>query len=181
MPVIDVEHTHLDSSPQTARTGTPMPFSQPQQRPGEQPRRGVILLVEDDRGDQVLIQEALRESGGAPQVMVVSDGEEALQYLHRCGRYEHPSQAPRPDLILLDLNMPKLNGRQVAARAKSDATLRGIPIVVLSTSDYPEDVASCYYIGVNSYVHKPMGYTEFARTIGAIERYWLQVTEPAPR
>ena len=181
MPLIDVDLTDLDSPLQTPRTGTPMPFIQLERRPREQPRRGVILLVEDDRGDQLLTQEALQESGRAQQVMVVSDGEEALQYLNRSGRYEDPSQAPRPDLILLDLNMPKVNGRQVAVRAKSDATLRGIPIVVLSTSDYPEDVAYCYHIGVNSYVHKPMDYTEFVRTIGAIERYWLQVAEPAPR
>jgi CheY-like chemotaxis protein len=181
MPILDVEHTHLDAPLQTPRSGRPMPFGQTERRPGEQPRRGVILLVEDDRGDLLLTQEALQESGMAQQVLIVSDGEEALQYLHRSGRYEDPSQAPRPDLILLDLNMPKINGRQVAARTKSDATLRGIPIVVLSTSDYPEDIAYCYHIGVNSYVHKPMDYSEFVRTIAAIERYWLQIVQPAPR
>jgi two-component system response regulator len=84
-------------------------------------------------------------------------------------------------LILLDLNMPKLNGRQVAAAATSYAKLRDISTVVLSMSDHPEDVAYCYRIGVNSYVRKPMDYTEFVRAIGAIERYWLQVVEPSLR
>jgi hypothetical protein len=122
MPQNDVEPTRLDSPPQTPPTGTPAPFSQPERRLGDQPRRRVILLAEDDRGDQLPTQEALQES-----------------------------------------------------------RLRGIPIVVLSTSDYPEDVADCYHIGVNSDVHKPMDDTVFVLTIGAIERYWLQVAEPAPR
>lgn len=147
----------------------------------EPSRKGVILLIEDDHGDQLLTCEALSESALAQKIAVVSDGEEALEYLTRSGRYSEPSQAPRPDLILLDLNMPKINGRQLAARLKSDPQLQTIPIVVLSTSDYHDDVAHCYKIGVNSYVHKPTNYDDFVATINAVEHYWLRVVEPPPR
>jgi two-component system response regulator len=144
-------------------------------------QKGVILLVEDDHGDQLLTCEALSESALARKIAVVSDGEEALEYLHHRGRYEQPSAAPRPDLILLDLNMPKINGRQLAARLKADPELQTIPIVVLSTSDYHEDVAHCYRIGVNSYVHKPTNYDDFVAVINAVEHYWLRIAQPSPR
>jgi two-component system response regulator len=144
-------------------------------------RKGVILLVEDDHGDQLLTCEALSESALAHQVVVVSDGEEALEYLNHTGRYSDAPGAPRPDLILLDLNMPKINGRQLATKLKSDPELQTIPIVVLSTSDYHDDVAHCYKTGVNSYVHKPTSYDDFVATINAVEHYWLRVVQPAPR
>lgn len=141
-------------------------------------QKGVILLIEDDHGDQLLTCEALSESALAHQIVVVSDGEEALEYLHHTGRYGDAAKAPRPDLILLDLNMPKINGRQLAAKLKGDAELKTIPIVVLSTSDYHDDVAHCYKIGVNSYVHKPTNYDDFVATINAVEHYWLRVVQP---
>jgi len=144
-------------------------------------QRGVILLIEDDHGDQLLTCEALSESALAHQIVVVSDGEEALEYLNRSGRYADAAKAPRPDLILLDLNMPKINGRQLAAKLKSDPALQTIPIVVLSTSDYHDDVAHCYKTGVNSYVHKPTNYDDFVATINAVEHYWLRVVQPPPR
>ena len=144
-------------------------------------QRGVILLIEDDHGDQLLTCEALSESALAYKIAVVSDGEEALEYLNRRGRYSDAALAPRPDLILLDLNMPKINGRQIAATLKSDAEFAAIPIVVLSTSDYHDDVAHCYKIGVNSYVHKPTNYDDFVAAINAVEHYWLRVVQPAPR
>lgn len=158
---------------------TPVPESSPaRQRDSRQ--RGVILLVEDDHGDQLLTCEALSESALAHRVVVVSDGEEALEYLKQTGRHSNAAEAPRPDLILLDLNMPRINGRQVAAKLKNDEELRTIPIVVLSTSDYHDDVAHCYKTGVNSYVHKPTSYDDFVATINAVEHYWLRVVEPAP-
>jgi CheY-like chemotaxis protein len=147
----------------------------------DQRQKGVILLVEDDHGDQLLTCEALSESALAHRVVVVSDGEEALEYLTHTGRHSDAAGAPRPDLILLDLNMPKINGRQLAAKLKGDPDLRTIPIVVLSTSDYHDDVAHCYETGVNSYVHKPTSYDDFVATINAIEHYWLRVVQPAPR
>jgi CheY-like chemotaxis protein len=144
-------------------------------------QKGVILLIEDDHGDQLLTCEALSESALAQKIVVVSDGEEALEYLSHTGRYSDASTALRPDLILLDLNMPKINGRQVAAKLKSDPNLQAIPIVVLSTSDYHDDVAQCYKIGVNSYVHKPTNYDDFVAAINAVEHYWLRVVQPPPR
>jgi CheY-like chemotaxis protein len=144
-------------------------------------QRGVILLIEDDHGDQLLTCEALSESALARKVAVVSDGEEALEYLSHTGRYTDAAQAPRPDLILLDLNMPKINGRQLATKLKSDPALQTIPIVVLSTSDYHDDVTHCYKTGVNSYVHKPTSYDDFVATINAVEHYWLRVVQPAPQ
>lgn len=144
-------------------------------------QRGVILLIEDDHGDQLLTCEALSESALAHKIVVVSDGEEALEYLAHSDRYADVMKSPRPDLILLDLNMPKINGRQLAAKLKADPELRTIPIVVLSTSDYHDDVAHCYKIGVNSYVHKPTNYDDFVATINAVEHYWLRVVQPPPR
>lgn len=150
-------------------------------RRGDVRQRGVILLIEDDHGDQLLTCEALSESALAYKIAVVSDGEEALEYLNRTNRYSDSAQAPRPDLILLDLNMPRINGRQLAARLKADPEFASIPIVVLSTSDYHEDVAHCYKIGVNSYVHKPTNYDDFVAAINAVEHYWLRVVQPPPR
>jgi two-component system response regulator len=147
----------------------------------EAAKKGVILLIEDDHGDQLLTCEALSESALAHQIVVVSDGEEALEYLHRAGRFNDPAKAPRPDLILMDLNMPKINGRQLASRLKSEPELQSIPIVVLSTSDYQDDVAHCYKSGVNSYVHKPTNYDDFVATINAVEHYWLRIVQPPPR
>jgi CheY-like chemotaxis protein len=140
-------------------------------------RRGLFLLIEDDRGDQVLTREALRESGLAHEVVVLSSGEEALHYLRHKGRYSPPAHAPRPDLILLDLNMPRISGRQVAAQLKEDPGLRSIPVIVLSTSGYSTDVRRCYEEGVNSYVQKPIEFDEFVRTISAVESYWLRVAK----
>jgi len=181
MPMSDVHRAAVDSMEKTAPRNTPLlPESLGVQQIQTRERKGVILLVEDDRGDQLLTQEALRDSGRPKQVFVVSDGEEALRYLRRRGNYENPSRSPRPDLVLLDLNMPRVNGRKVAMQAKADPDLKFIPIVVLSTSDYPEDIRYCYEVGVNSYVHKPTNFDDFVRAVGEIERYWLQVVEPPP-
>lgn len=164
----------------STQRAAPGPESSPARKQDAR-QRGVNLLVEDDHGDQLLTCEALSESALAHKVVVVSDGEEALEYLTHSGRYDNPAEAPRPDLILLDLNMPKINGRQLATRLKSDPDLQTIPLVVLSTSDYHDDVAHCYQTGVNSYVHKPTSYDDFVATINAVEHYWLRVVQPAPR
>ena len=161
----------------TAPNSEPGTVAARRSKPGQ---RGVILLVEDDHGDQLLTCEALSESALAQKIVVVSDGEEALEYLSRTGRYSEATTL-RPDLILLDLNMPKINGRQLAAKLKSDPDFKTIPIVVLSTSDYHDDVSHCYKIGVNSYVHKPTNYNDFVATINAVEHYWLRVVQASPR
>ncbi len=175
MPLDTIEGPKLNTV-STEQTLTKTRF-EPQETPSQ---RGVILLVEDDHGDQLLTCEALAESGLAEKVAVASDGEEALDYLRRLGKFSEASAAPRPDLILLDLNMPKINGRKLAGKLKRDPEFRTIPIVVLSTSDYHDDVAYCYSIGVNSYVHKPTDFDEYIAAINAIEHYWLRVVERSP-
>ncbi len=140
----------------------------------------LMLVVEDDAGDQVLIQDTLEASPIPKHVRVVSDGEEAMEYLFRYGRYPSAAAAPRPDLILLDLNMPRLDGREVAARLKADCGLRSIPIVTFTTSAREEDVASCYVLGINSYVQKPTDYDRFQAVLLDIAHYWLTVSLKPP-
>ena len=135
-------------------------------------RRAVVLLVEDDAADADLAREALAESSFATELHVVIDGAAALAFLRRAGAH---ADAPVPDLVLLDLNMPGLDGRAVLAEVKRDPALRDIPVVVLSSSASPRDVASAYALSANCYVTKPVGLTSYLATIRAIERFWLGV------
>jgi CheY-like chemotaxis protein len=141
----------------------------------------VILLVEDDYGDRILIEEALQSAPSPKRIEMVADGEEALEYLYRLGRYADPLQAPRPDLILLDLNMPRLGGKEVAAKLKNDPQMRAIPIVAFTTSCREEDVTFCYSIGVNSYVQKPTDFDRLQAVLGQLEQYWLNTCLRAPQ
>jgi len=135
----------------------------------------VILLVEDDFGDQILIQEALQASPVLKRIEIVADGEQALEYIYQVGAYADVARAPRPDLILLDLNMPRLGGKEVAAKLKADPQFRSIPIVAFTTSCRDEDVALCYSIGVNSYVQKPTDFDRLQSVLQHLERYWLEI------
>ncbi len=139
------------------------------------PRAAVILLVEDDPEDQKLTERALRASKLRNRVFIVDDGEQALDYLYRRGEFSAPKKAPRPDLILLDLNMPKLDGRAVLSRIKQDPDLRTIPVVVLTTSSQEEDILRSYELGVNSYVTKPVQMDGFMKAIRELERYWFEL------
>ena len=141
----------------------------------------LILIAEDDVGDQILIQEALQASRISKEIRIVGDGEELLEYLHHSGRYPSPGQAPRPDLILLDLNMPRLGGKEALARLKSHSGLKTIPVVAFTTSDRHEDVSDCYSAGVNSYVQKPTDFDQFQSTLHTLEHYWLEVSLLPPR
>ena len=141
----------------------------------------VILVAEDDVGDQILIREALQSSRFARQVHMVGDGEEALEYLYQSGRYAGAARAPRPDLVLLDLNMPRLGGKEVLSRLKADANLKTIPVVAFTTSAREEDVAECYLRGVNSYVQKPTDFDQFQTVLHGLEKYWLEVCLRPPR
>lgn len=138
-------------------------------------RPAVILLVEDDPDDQELTKRALRSSKLRNQLRIVNDGEAALNYLYRRGEYSEPRDAPRPDLILLDLNMPKVDGRTVLSQIKVDPDLRQIPVVVLTTSSSEEDVTRSYNLGVNSYVPKPVHMDGFIKAIQQMEHYWFEL------
>ena len=136
-----------------------------------------ILLVEDNPGDVRLTREALDEGQSRSTLSVASDGVEALAFLRREGRY---ADAPRPDLILLDLNLPRMGGREVLAAIKADEQLRRIPVVILTTSTDDRDVSSAYNLHANCYIAKPVDFEQFIGVIRALEQFWLTIaTLPA--
>jgi CheY-like chemotaxis protein len=132
----------------------------------------VILLVEDNPGDARLTQEAMRDTKMSNLIHVVEDGVEAMTFLRREGRY---SEAPRPDLILLDLNLPKKDGRAVLAEIKTDPDLKRIPVVVLTTSNAEEDVLKAYDLHANAYVSKPVDLQQFMKIVALIDEFWFNV------
>ena len=133
-------------------------------------RRALILLVEDNLGDARLVREALNEAGASAALKHMPDGLEALAFLRREGAH---AGAPRPDLILLDLNLPRKSGREVLAEIKSDATLRRIPVVVLTSSQSDDDILSVYNLHANCYVAKPADLEHFLTVIRSIEHFWF--------
>lgn len=130
-----------------------------------------ILLVEDNAADVRLTQEVLRKSGVPCTLRVARDGDQAMQMLHRQEQY---SDLPLPDIVLLDLNLPLKDGREVLAELKQDPELRRIPVIVLTTSHADSDIAACYGLHANSYITKPVDLTEFERVISDIRRYWFE-------
>lgn len=133
-----------------------------------------ILLVEDSPGDVRLTQEALRNTNNSIQLLVANDGVEAVALLRRDGVYVH---APRPDLILLDLNLPRMHGREVLARIKEDANLRMIPTIILTTSEEEKDIAQSYQLQANCYLNKPVQLDAFERLLWSINDFWLTKAE----
>jgi CheY-like chemotaxis protein len=131
-----------------------------------------ILLVEDNPGDVRLIIEAMREAKLDNRFHVVEDGVEAMQFLRREGRF---GDAPRPDLILLDLNLPKKDGRAVLAEVKADPALKRIPVVVLTTSQAEEDVLRAYDLHANCYITKPVDMEQFMKVVAQIDEFWVRV------
>lgn len=131
-----------------------------------------ILLVEDNATDVLLTREALAEAKVLTQLHVVDDGEKALRFLRREDEY---SNAPRPDLILLDLNLPRRHGREVLQEIKGDPALKTIPVVVLTVSGHDEDIERAYGLHANCYVRKPVRFEEFTRVIRSIEHFWFAV------
>lgn len=131
-----------------------------------------ILLVEDNPGDARLTLEAFKEAKVINKLSVVHDGVEALAFLRRQGRY---ADAATPDLILLDLNLPRMDGREVLAAIKEDATLKTIPVVVLTTSSSQDDVARAYGHHANCYITKPVDLDQFLKVIQSIENFWLSL------
>ena len=140
-------------------------------------RRSVVLLVEDNAADEDLAREALDDAAHAGGLHVVRDGVEAMAFLRREGPY---ADAPSPDLVLLDLNLPRLDGRGVLAAMRGDAALRRIPVVVLTSSSAPDDADAAYDAGANCYVTKPVELTAYLAAVRAIERFWLGVATLPP-
>src|SRR6185503_11212633 len=136
-----------------------------------------ILLVEDNMADARLTMEALKSSKLMHSLNHAVDGVEALEFLRRQGKY---AQAPRPDLILLDLNLPRKDGREVLTEIKNDQHFKRIPVVVLTTSDAHEDIIRAYGLYANCYVCKPMEYDDFMRVIKSIEDFWLMTVKLPP-
>jgi chemotaxis family two-component system response regulator Rcp1 len=137
-----------------------------------------LLLVEDNPGDVRLTQEALKEGKVRNHLHVAADGVEALAYLRREGKY---AKAPQPDLILLDLNLPKKSGREVLAEIKADPALRRIPVVILTVSKAEEDVLKSYNLHANCYITKPVDLEQFLEVVKSIEDFWLTVVVLPPR
>jgi CheY-like chemotaxis protein len=132
-----------------------------------------ILLVEDNPADIKITQRALRDSGIPVDLLVVRDGQEAVDYLLRQGTHAHDEGWRSPDLILLDLNLPRLTGREVLERIRSRPELRAVPVVVLTTSRRQEDVQSLYAAGANTYIEKPQDFARFVQVLRTIHQYWL--------
>ncbi len=137
-----------------------------------------VLLVEDDLGDVELIRETMKNSKILVNLEVVGDGEQALSYLIREEPYQ---QSPRPDLILLDLNMPKMDGRQLLQIIKKDEEISNIPVIVLTTSDSETDIVKSYGLGANCYVTKPIDLKQFSLVVNSIEHFWFSVVKLMPK
>lgn len=141
-----------------------------------------ILMADDDPDDRLLTADALKEARLINDIRFVENGVELLEYLRKQGKYAAPADAPRPGLILLDLNMPRMDGRTVLKELKSDADLRSIPVVVLTTSKDDEDVYRSYDLGVNSYIVKPVTFEALVDILQTLEKYWFEIVElPAKR
>jgi len=139
-----------------------------------------IMLVEDNPADARLTEEAMRECGLPTNLHHVWNGEQAMEFLRGTGEF---ADAPRPDIMLLDLNMPKMDGRAVLAQIKADPALMTIPVVVLTTSEAEEDILRSYELHANCYVQKPVDLDKFVSIVGLIENFWLSAVRlpPAPR
>ncbi len=142
------------------------------------PKKGkpvIFLMADDDPDDRLLIKEAFQESLISNSIYFVEDGVQLMDYLRKKGEYAHPAEAPTPDLILLDLNMPRKDGREALAEIKSDTHLRYIPVVVLTTSKAEEDIMRSYDIGAASYITKPVTFDGLVESIRGMGQYWVQI------
>lgn len=137
----------------------------------------VILMADDDADDRLLAKDALTECRLANDLHFVENGEELLDYLHRRGKFNQVAQSPRPGLILLDLNMPKKDGREALREIKSDPELRKIPVVVLTTSKADTDIGRIYELGANSFISKPVTFDSLVNVMKILGNYWFEIVE----
>jgi len=143
-------------------------------------RAAVLLMAEDNPGDQKITQKALERAKIRNKLYIVQDGEEALDYLFHRGAYSDPEKSPTPDLFLLDLNMPKVDGREVLEEIKDVKKLSNMRIVVLTTSQQEEDILRSYDLGVHSYIVKPVNLERFMEVISKLSEYWLDIVVLPP-
>jgi len=137
----------------------------------------VILLAEDDPDDQLMIKEALEENRVINNFYIVEDGVELMDYLKNKGKYSNPASAPRPGIILLDLNMPRKDGREALQEIKGDPDLCTIPVIVLTTSKVEEDILRTYNIGASSFITKPVSFVDLVEVIKILKKYWFEIVE----
>jgi CheY-like chemotaxis protein len=140
-------------------------------------KSAILLMADDDPDDCLLVQRALEDNRIANKIRFVTDGEDLLAYLRRTGRYSDPATSPRPSLILLDLNMPRLDGREALKTMKSDPALKSIPVIVLTTSKAEEDVFRSYQSGANSYIMKPITFEGLVDVMKGLKRFWFEIVE----
>jgi CheY-like chemotaxis protein len=145
-----------------------------------QSTRVPILIAEDDEEDRMLARDALEESRLANPIHFVEDGVELLDFLHRRGPYAPPEAAPRPGLILLDINMPRMTGLEALREIKEDPELRRIPVIILTTSRADEDIIRSYDLGVNSFISKPVTFEGLVGVMRLVGTYWFEIVDLAP-
>ena len=139
-----------------------------------------IVVADDDSDDREMIREAMRENKVLNEVIFVEDGEQLLNYLHREGKYVDKEKFPRPGIILLDLNMPKKDGREALREIKSHPDFKRIPVVILTTSNSDEDILRMYNLGVNCFITKPVTFESLVNVIKTLGKYWFEVVELPP-
>lgn len=137
----------------------------------------LILLADDDEDDRMFTKEAFEENHLLNEIRFVNDGVELMDYLKRREKYSNPADSPRPGMILLDLNMPKMDGREALKEIKSDPSLRSIPVVVLTTSKAEQDVLQTYDLGVNCFITKPVAFTDFIEVARTLGHYWFDIVQ----
>jgi CheY-like chemotaxis protein len=142
-----------------------------------------VLVADDDEDDRAFIMKAWQKSRAANDLRFVEDGEELSEYLNHTGRYSDPASAPRPGVILLDLNMPKKDGREMLREIKANPKLRQIPIIVLTTSQADEDICRSYDLGASSYITKPATFVALVEALQTLGKYWIEIVDlqPGPR
>lgn len=139
-----------------------------------------VLLIEDNPRDVKLTQRAFKQTEMMHDLRVVRDGDEALAYLHREGVYADAQSSPRPDVILLDLNLPRMGGHELLRRVKQNPRFKHVPIIVLTTSGRPDDILQAYDAGANAYLLKPVEFTRFTEVLGQLGKFWLETVQLPP-
>jgi two-component system response regulator len=144
-------------------------------------KKNIILLVEDNPDDEVLTVRALKKDNIANEIIVVRDGAEALDYLYCKGSYENRDTSSQPELILLDLKLPKINGIEVLKKIRSEKSTELIPVIILTSSNEEKDLINSYKLGANSYVRKPVDFNQFIEAAKQLKLYWLVLNESPPK